>query len=171
LLAIALAPLGSRAWAGSHFDWWRHWGVCTEPFAGCGEEPPCSEVGGAWYWLVSPEDEKRVIMGLFNRYCIRCHGVDGRGVWDIPDVPNFTNPLWQSTHTDGQLARSILQGRGSVMPPWRGTLSLEQSWAMARYVRTFVPGTEASRPDVSAGEKKAAPVLPPVTPMKPTVVP
>ena len=39
------------------------------------------------------------------------------------------------------------------MPPWRGTLSLEEAWAMGRYLRTFVPGTEASRPDFSTPEK------------------
>src|SRR5205807_1023045 len=41
------------------------------------------DFGGTWYWLRSPEQEKRVVMNLFNRYCIRCHGIDGRGVWDI----------------------------------------------------------------------------------------
>ena len=122
----------------------------TQDYCGFGEEPPSLEVGGCWYWLRSPEQEKRVVMALFNRYCIRCHGVDGRGVWDIPDVPNFTNPRWQACRTDGELARAILEGRGSVMPPWRGTLSLEEAWAIARYVRTFVPGTEMSRPDFNA---------------------
>src|ERR1700680_4638075 len=86
-------------------------------------------------------------MSHFNRYCIRCHGVDGRGVWDIPDVPDFTNARWQACRSDGQLARAILEGRGAVMPPFRGTLTLEDAWAMARYLRTFVPGTEASRAD------------------------
>src|SRR5947209_2217370 len=42
-----------------------------------------SDIGGSWYWMRSPEQERRVVMGLYNRYCIRCHGVDGRGVWDI----------------------------------------------------------------------------------------
>jgi hypothetical protein len=79
--------------------------------------------------------------------------VDGRGVWDIPDVPNFTNIHWQASRSDGQIARIILEGRGAVMPPFRGTLTLEESWAMARYLRTFVPGTEASRPDFSRSEK------------------
>src|SRR5947209_3311176 len=37
-----------------------------------------SDIGGTWYWLRSPEQERRVVMGLYNRYCIRCHGVDGR---------------------------------------------------------------------------------------------
>jgi hypothetical protein len=107
---------------------------------------------GTWYWLRSPEQEKRVVISLYNRYCIRCHGVDGRGVWDIPDVPDFTNARWQATRTDGQLARSILEGRGAVMPPFRGTLSLEESWAVARHLRSFIPGAEMSKPDTSKPE-------------------
>ena len=74
-------------------------------------------------------------------------GVDGRGVWDIPDVPNFASAHWQATRSDAQLARAIIEGRGAVMPAFRGTLTLEEAWALARYLRTFVPGTEASRPD------------------------
>jgi len=136
-----------------------------QTFCGYGEEPPNCEVGGAWYWLRSPEQEKRVVMALFNRYCIRCHGVDGRGVWDIPDVPNFANPRWQGSRSDGELARAILEGRGSVMPPWRGTLSLEEAWAIARYVRTFVPGTEMSRPDYSA-PALPGPAIPQAPPVK-----
>ena len=85
--------------------------------------------------MANPEDEKRIVMGLFNRYCIRCHGVDGRGVWDIPGVPDFTNARWQACHSDGQLVRSILEGRGSCMPPFRGTLALDEAWAMSRYLR------------------------------------
>ena len=120
------------------------------------EGPPIDDVGGTWYWMRSPEEEKRVVAGLYNRYCIRCHGVDGRGVWDIPDVPNFTNAAWQGSRSDGQLARSIMEGRGAVMPRFRGTLTLEESWAMARYLRTFVPGTEMSRPDNNPPMKPGA---------------
>ncbi len=115
-------------------------GVCSPP---CGDE----EWAGEWYWMRSPEQEQRVVAALYNRYCIRCHGVDGRGVWDIPDVPNFTNARWQASRSDGDLARLTLEGRGAVMPPFRGTLTLEEASAMARYLRMFVPGTEASRPD------------------------
>ncbi|HEX4591291.1 MAG TPA: cytochrome c [Gemmataceae bacterium] len=123
------------------------------------------DVGGTWYWVRSPDDEKRVVMGLYNRYCIRCHGVDGRGVWDIPDVPDFTNARWQACRSDGQLVRAILEGRGACMPPFRGTIALDEAWAMARYLRTFVPGTEMSRPDVSAPANPAAPAsIPPVIP-------
>jgi mono/diheme cytochrome c family protein len=133
---------------------------------GCGN-PGCGadETGGTWYWVRNPEDEKRVVMGLFNRYCIRCHGVDGRGVWDIPGVPDFTNARWQAYHSDGQLVRSILEGRGACMPPFRGTLALDEAWAMSRYLRTFVPGTEVSRPDVTQPAQPAVPAA--TTPVPP----
>ncbi len=136
-------------------------GVCRTglPCMGCVHDCPpiqgliCDDLGGTWYWLRSPDEEKRVIAGLYNRYCIRCHGVDGRGVWDIPGVPDFTNPRWQASRSDGQIARIILEGRGAVMPPFRGTLTLEEACAMARYLRTFVPGTEASKPDLGKPKK------------------
>ncbi len=105
-----------------------------------------TQVEGTWYWVRSPEQEKRVVMNLYNRYCVRCHGVDGRGVWDIPDVPDFTNAVWQASRTDEQLARLTLEGRGAVMPAFRGTFTLEETWAMARYLRTFQPGTQISPP-------------------------
>lgn len=110
---------------------------------------------GTWYWQRTPEQEKRVVMNLYNRYCVRCHGVDGRGVWDIPDVPDFTNTVWQTSRSDGQLARITLEGRGAVMPAFRGTLTLEESWAMARYLRTFVPGTEVSPPEETPAQPSA----------------
>jgi len=103
---------------------------------------------GAWYWMRSPEQERQVVMALFARYCVRCHGVDGRGVWDIPGIPDFTNLVWQGSRPDPALVRSVIEGRGAVMPPFRGTLTLEEAWGMARYLRTFVPGTEVSRPDL-----------------------
>jgi mono/diheme cytochrome c family protein len=130
----------------------------------------------------SPEQERRVVMSLFNRYCIRCHGVDGRGVWDIPDVPDFTNTTWQATRPESYRTRVILEGRGAVMPSFRGTLTLEESAAMARYLHTFVPGTEVSRLDLgeagtgnkpaasspTPGNRAALPPLPPSPATPPT---
>jgi hypothetical protein len=113
--------------------------------------------GGMWYWVRSPDQEKRVVMSLYNRYCIRCHGVDGRGVWDIPDIPNFTNARYQACRTDNELVRYIIEGRGACMPPFRGTLSLEEAWGMAHYLRTFVPGTEVSRPRFESVSDQPAP--------------
>lgn len=122
---------------------WHHSGQC-DPY---GNHQPYSTMEGSWYWMRAPEQERRVVMNLYNRYCIRCHGVDGRGVWDIPDVPDFTNPVWQASRGDDQLVRLTLEGRGAVMPAFRGTVTLEEAWGMARYLRTFVPGTEISPPE------------------------
>ena len=132
--------------------WFGHWGK-----HGCGPDgcavggPPLDEVGGRWYWLHSPDEEKRVVMGLYNRYCIRCHGVDGRGVWDMPRIPDFTSVHWQECRSDAQIACIILEGRHGCMPPFRDVVTVEQAWGLARYLRTFVPGTEMPRPDLGAG--------------------
>ena len=115
------------------------------------------EVGGTWNWSRSPDEEKRVVIALYNRYCIRCHGVDGRGIWDIPDVPDFTNPRWQASRSDGQLARATIEGRGACMPAFRGTLTLEEAWGMARYLRTFIPGSGMPKPDVKEPEQLVPP--------------
>lgn len=166
LAAVALVTVATRDLEASIFKCRRCRPECDGHACGnsgalVGDIELTGEPDGTWYWMRSPEEEKRVIMGLYNRYCIRCHGVDGRGVWDIPDVPDFTNARWQACRSDGQLARATLEGRGAVMPPFRGTLTLEEAWAMARYLRTFVPGTEVSRPDVGQSEKPAAgPSLP-----------
>jgi hypothetical protein len=154
---VALPPGSSRA---GWFEGWFSHNSCKNPgCSGCAG-PGCvvehqwvGEPGGTWYWVRSPDEERQTIIGLYSRYCIRCHGVDGRGVWDIPGVPDFTNPRFQAGRSDGQLVRAILEGRGAVMPPFRGTLTLEEGWGMARYLRTLLPGTENSKPDLGENKK------------------
>ncbi len=123
---------------------------------GCTADQCLSPEGwaGNWYWMRSPDQERRVVMSLYNRYCIRCHGVDGRGVWDIPDVPDFTDTRWQTSRPDPQIVNILMEGRGAVMPTFRGTLSLDEAWGMAHYLRTFVLGSEVARPEVG---RSAAP--------------
>ena len=157
---------------------WRKRNRCS-PYDNAYGSQPCVDsnpvlggpMGGTWYWSRSPEEEKAVAAGLFNRYCIRCHGIDARGVWDIPGIPNFTNVRFQSSRSDDQLARAIMQGRGAVMPPFRGVLTLEEAWALARYVRSFIPGTEISRPDDSEPEKAGPPPTPASPPAEVPAVP
>jgi hypothetical protein len=157
------------------------WGFFHKHFGHKGEIPPgqiATMNGGYWLWVRSPEQEKVVVMSLFNRYCIRCHGVDGRGVWDIPGIPDFTNVRWQACRTDDQIVRIIIEGRGAVMPQFRGALALDEAWGLAHYLRTFVPGAEMSRPDLSgpgnplpastptsAAPANPIPTIPPPTPV------
>jgi hypothetical protein len=160
LAALLAGGLAATRPAKAGFPWFKkghhhvHGTFCASCFPVVGE--------GDWYWVRSPEQEKQVVMNLYARYCVRCHGIDGRGVWDIPGVPNFTDLRWQACRDDGALARSILEGRGAVMPPFRGTITLEEAWAMSRYLRSFIPGTEVPRPDL--GPPVAAPPTPAVSP-------
>ena len=154
-LAVIVAILAFTTQARADWPWSRKpkqpgCGHARCGHGGCSHPQILAPAGwaGEWYWIRSPDQEQHVVSGLYNRYCIRCHGVDGRGVWDIPDVPDFTDPRWQSSRPDPQIASIVLEGRGACMPMFRGTLTLEEAHAMARFLRTFVPGTEMSRPDV-----------------------
>src|SRR5262249_11383366 len=156
VLAVVILGVATSSTAGRDHGW----GALCHKHLGHGERPPAhidAAAGGYWMWVRSPEQEKVVVMSLYNRYCIRCHGVDGRGVWDIPGVPDFTNVRWQACRTDDQIARIVIEGRGAVMPQFRGTLSIEEAWGMAHYLRTFVPGTEVSKPDLGASASPATP--------------
>jgi hypothetical protein len=147
---LALITIASRQTMASSWWWWSHENSCAPSGgAGCDADSSLGVVQGSWYWLHSPEEERRITMGLYNRYCIRCHGVDGRGIWDIPNVPDFTDASWQACRTDAQIVRAILEGRRWCMPPFRLALTSTEALSMAHYLRTFVPGTEISRPSMT----------------------
>jgi len=171
ILAIVILGISASPTVGDDHHLWRWF---SHDHFGHKDIPPGqieTMNGGAWMWMRSPEQEKVVVMSLFNRYCIRCHGVDGRGVWDIPGIPDFTNVRWQSCRTDAQIARIIIEGRGAVMPQFRGALSLEEAWGIAHYLRTFVPGAEISKPDLRApASPAAAGASPSATPPSPANV-
>ena len=157
LTILFLAATGSPTQGDDH-----PWGSIFHKHFGHEHVPPGQIEtlnGGAWYWMRSPEQEKTVVMNLFNRYCIRCHGVDGRGVWDIPGIPDFTDVRWQNYRTDAEIVRIIIEGRGAVMPQFRGALALDEAWGIAHYLRSFVPGTEMSKPVLrnSPGQTSAGP--------------
>jgi len=157
LTILFLAATGSPTQGDDH-----PWGSIFHKHFGHEHVPPGQIEtlnGGAWYWMRSPEQEKTVVMNLYNRYCIRCHGVDGRGVWDIPGIPDFTDVRWQNYRTDAEIVRIIIEGRGAVMPQFRGALALDEAWGLAHYLRSFVPGTEMSKPVVRnpPGQASASP--------------
>jgi mono/diheme cytochrome c family protein len=74
----------------------------------------------------------------YRRYCIGCHGVDGRGNGGITgaDFTSATSPL--KTRSDAELALSIREGkRGatSTMPAHGPVLNDKQIDAVIAYVR------------------------------------
>jgi mono/diheme cytochrome c family protein len=92
-----------------------------------------------------PRDSRlRTGSRTFQRSCARCHGSDGRGDEtrdSLPSIPDFTVRSWQEAHTDPQMVVSILEGRGTGMPAFRGRLSREQARELAAFIRSFGPPT------------------------------
>jgi mono/diheme cytochrome c family protein len=74
--------------------------------------------------------------------CVRCHGADGTGTetrTTSPSIPNFTDPTWQAKRTGQQLAVSILDGKGTRMPSFRGRLTDTDAQDLVAFIRTKSP--------------------------------
>jgi ubiquinol-cytochrome c reductase cytochrome b subunit len=91
---------------------------------------------------------------LYREYCLSCHGKDGRGAdlkAAMPVIPDFTSPAWQQSRSNPQLSVSILEGKGTLMPPFRDRVRGGQINDVIAYVRAFGPAQASSpkptRPD------------------------
>lgn len=106
------------------------------------------------------EDELRG-EGVYLRYCVGCHGVEGKGDGDAapfldPKPRDFTRGVFKfrstpsgSLPTDEDLLRTLRQGvHGTAMPPWAQLAEYELK-ALIAYVKTFSPRFERSRPQPS----------------------
>src|SRR5262249_1666329 len=65
----------------------------------------------------------RVATTMYRQYCLICHGADGRGLEmkpSMPTMPEFTGRAWQESVGQAQLTASILDGKGTLMPAFRG---------------------------------------------------
>lgn len=79
---------------------------------------------------------------LFQRFCARCHGPDGRGTVmreNLPALPDFTRQAWQAGRSDSQLVASVLLGKGAEMPSFGGKISREQARELVAVIREFAP--------------------------------
>src|SRR5271157_1272426 len=97
---------------------------------------------------------------LFRQRCEKCHGADGTGNQArglLSEIPDFTNASWQARRTDAQLMSSILDGKGSDMPPQRGKTGEEQVRSLVAYVRAFAPTTGKSGQERQEGPTSAEP--------------
>ncbi len=105
---------------------------------------------------VSPERaaQLRAASNFYRSNCFACHGLDGTGNLVrllMPTIPNFTNREWQTSRSNTQLQTTILEGKGTNMPPWRGKFTTDFAKDLIAYVRTFGP------PDLlTAGSAKSS---------------
>ncbi len=119
----------------------------TQPLSSTATTPtalPSSVNAPARAAAPSPEKAARsqAATAFYQVNCIACHGLDGRGSViriAMPAIPDFTLRQWQLGHEDAQLAVSVLEGKGALMPPWRGRMSLRMSQDLIAFVRTFGP--------------------------------
>jgi quinol-cytochrome oxidoreductase complex cytochrome b subunit/mono/diheme cytochrome c family protein len=84
----------------------------------------------------------RVAAGLYRQYCLICHGPDGSGSAmkaSMPPIPNFTDRAWQERLSNPQLVVSVLDGKGTLMPAFRGRVSDDQAQDVVAYIRAFAP--------------------------------
>ena len=84
----------------------------------------------------------RVAGEFYNINCVACHGPDGRGSTirvAMPVIPDFTSREWNTSHENPQLAVSILEGKNTLMPPWRGRVDPALAQDLVAFIRGFGP--------------------------------
>lgn len=73
--------------------------------------------------------------------CVACHGPDGRGIPQMKDIPNFTDPAWQAKVQDPELVDTIKNGKPNHVPPmpaYSKRLTDEQIKDLVVYIRSLV---------------------------------
>jgi mono/diheme cytochrome c family protein len=105
------------------------------------KEPPAEDIRKP---LPAPSGELaariRVGAGLFQQFCLVCHGADGTGSTvraAMPPIPDFTNRAWQRSREDATLMVSILDGKGTLMPPNNTRITRTQARNLVAYIRAF----------------------------------
>jgi mono/diheme cytochrome c family protein len=112
----------------------------AESVAGATRPTPRSTSGSK-----APPSE--AIRGLFQQSCTKCHGADGRGNAlrvQFPRIPDFASSDWHKGRIDAQLTASILEGKGTAMPAFRGRLDEAQVRELVTFIRSFGPAQSRS---------------------------
>jgi mono/diheme cytochrome c family protein len=118
------------------------------------------------------DDSHLTASNVYGTYCFACHDTNGKGNPLIrqvmPDLPDFTNVLWQKSRKDADFAQSILLGKGKFMLPMSDKLGPVDINRMVALVRDFqggkqvVPVEEPKLPGPPAPAVVAVPTAPSV---------
>ncbi|MEZ4430325.1 MAG: cytochrome c [Nannocystaceae bacterium] len=84
-----------------------------------------------------PTGPVREISGerLYNQYCARCHGMDGKGLPEIEGVGDLTDPARMRTLSDDALRDAIRMGRPPKMPGFGRQFAEPSLDVLAAFVR------------------------------------
>ena len=92
---------------------------------------------------------------IYLQNCTGCHGADGKAeLAVISEATNLTAPeLYKNGTTEGEIFRSIRDGAGDQMPPFKSQLDNEDDmWHMVNFIRSLWP--EKLRPALQEDQSK-----------------
>jgi ubiquinol-cytochrome c reductase cytochrome b subunit len=108
--------------------------------------------------IAEAAERTRAATAFYRQYCLSCHGADGRGAEirsSMPAIPDFTSRSWQESRSNAELALSILEGKGALMPPFRDRVTRSAAQDLVAYVRAFGPArAEPTEPPTSDFDKR-----------------
>jgi mono/diheme cytochrome c family protein len=90
---------------------------------------------------VGAESERtRPASQLYRRYCVSCHGIDGRAKTSkgkFSHARDLADPTWQAEVSDERIFNSIMNGRNvrGNMPPFSDKLNEKEVNSMVDFVR------------------------------------
>jgi cytochrome c oxidase cbb3-type subunit III len=94
--------------------------------------------------------EQRQGRHLYRKYCMVCHGEEGKGdgfnAYNLDPRPrDFTDARIMGNLTDEKIVQTITGGgrsvnRSPLMPSWGGRLGKEEIRYVLAYIRSFGPG-------------------------------
>ncbi len=82
---------------------------------------------------------------LYARACASCHGTDGKAQVDVvADATDLTSPnLYKSGTSEGEIFRSIRDGAGETMPPFKTQITPEtELWHLVNFIRSLWPDSQ-----------------------------
>jgi mono/diheme cytochrome c family protein len=91
---------------------------------------------------------------VFQRYCVRCHGAGGDGSSqrsNFHSIPDFTSKTWQEQHGESSMKLSILEGKGSAMPPFGGRIDEQAATELVAFLKSLAGMAPARRQNSSHG--------------------
>lgn len=77
---------------------------------------------------------------LYERYCIACHGVNGKGDGVLASVlslkpADHTDAANMASFSNAELLKAIKEGTDKYMPAWKGVLSDKEMEDLVSYIR------------------------------------
>jgi mono/diheme cytochrome c family protein len=98
-----------------------------------------AETDGSKTYLSTPESVQAGAQ-IYLNFCTACHGKDGRALMDvISDATDLTDPdAYYNGSTREDIFRSISEGAGVGMPPWKSQFKDEKDiWHLVNFIQSL----------------------------------